>query len=94
MTPIGLGFGRVANFINGELFGRVTDVSWGVVFPRGGELPRHPSQLYEAALEGVVLFVIMFLLSRVPKIRARAGMPVRLFSGRLRVVSFQCRIFP
>lgn len=54
--PVGLGLGRVGNFINGELYGRATDVPWGVVFPGGGPLPRHPSQLYEAFLEGVVLF--------------------------------------
>ena len=51
-APIGLFFGRIANFTNGELFGRVTDVPWSVIFPRGGELPRHPSQLYEALIEG------------------------------------------
>ena len=50
-VPIGLFFGRIANFINGELFGRVTEVSWGIVFPYGGPLPRHPSQLYEAACD-------------------------------------------
>src|SRR5690606_26805560 len=53
-APIGRFFGRIANFVNGELFGRPTDVPWGVVFPRGGPLPRHPSQLYEALLEGLV----------------------------------------
>lgn len=58
-TPIGLFFGRVANFINGELFGRPTAAPWGVVFPHGGELPRHPSQLYEAGLEGLLLFLIL-----------------------------------
>ena len=61
-VPVGLGLGRLANFINGELWGRVTDVPWGVLFPTapdGGDLPRHPSQLYEAALEGVVLFVVL-----------------------------------
>lgn len=57
-VPIGLGLGRIGNFINGELFGRVTDRPWGIVFPTGGPLPRHPSQLYEAMLEGVVLLVI------------------------------------
>lgn len=62
-APIGLFFGRIANFINGELFGRVTEVSWGVVFPGGGPLPRHPSQLYEAALEGLVLFALMLVLA-------------------------------
>ena len=62
----GLFFGRLANFANGELFGRVTDSAFGMVFPHGGDLPRHPSQLYEAALEGVVLFIILhfFALKR------------------------------
>lgn len=59
VTPIGLFLGRIANFINGELFGRVTDVPWGVIFPRGGPEPRHPSQLYEAGLEGLVLFAVL-----------------------------------
>lgn len=72
-TPIGLFFGRIANFINGELFGRVTNVPWAVNFPRGGGVERHPSQLYEAALEGLVLFVILFLLVRLKHIRERAG---------------------
>lgn len=58
-VPIGLAFGRIANFINGELWGRVTDASIGMVFPTGGPEPRHPSQLYEAALEGIVLFLII-----------------------------------
>lgn len=61
---IGLLFGRLANFINGELYGRVTDVPWGMVFPGGGPLPRHPSQLYEALLEGVVLFVVLHFILR------------------------------
>ncbi|MDD5585710.1 MAG: prolipoprotein diacylglyceryl transferase, partial [Alphaproteobacteria bacterium] len=52
VTPIGLGLGRLANFVNGELYGRVSDAPWAVIFPHGGELPRHPSQLYEAGLEG------------------------------------------
>lgn len=64
VAPIGLFFGRLANFINGELWGRTTDVPWGIVFPFGGPLPRHPSQLYEAILEGLVLFVIVFAISR------------------------------
>jgi phosphatidylglycerol:prolipoprotein diacylglycerol transferase len=61
-APIGLGFGRLGNFINGELYGRVTNVPWGMVFPGGGPLPRHPSQLYEFLLEGVVLFTVLWLL--------------------------------
>jgi phosphatidylglycerol:prolipoprotein diacylglycerol transferase len=59
-APIGLGFGRLGNFINGELFGRVTDVPWGMIFPTGGNLPRHPSQLYEFLLEGVTLFALLW----------------------------------
>ena len=61
-APIGLGLGRIGNFINGELYGRVTQVPWGMIFPRGGPLPRHPSQLYESGLEGGVLFLILWLL--------------------------------
>jgi phosphatidylglycerol:prolipoprotein diacylglycerol transferase len=74
VAPIGLFFGRIANFINGELFGRVSDVSWAVVFPHGGPWPRHPSQLYEAVLEGLVLFAVMMILVRQPTIRSRPGM--------------------
>jgi phosphatidylglycerol:prolipoprotein diacylglycerol transferase len=58
-APIGLGLGRIGNFINGELFGRPTNVAWAMVFPEGGTMPRHPSQLYEALLEGLVLFVLL-----------------------------------
>ncbi|MFQ5580258.1 MAG: prolipoprotein diacylglyceryl transferase [Nitrospiria bacterium] len=61
--PIGLGLGRIGNFINGELFGRPSDVPWCMVFPQGGEACRHPSQLYQAGLEGIVLFSILFYLS-------------------------------
>ncbi len=73
VVPIGLFLGRIANFINGELFGRVTDVSWGFIFPRGGDLPRHPSQLYEAALEGIVLFCVLALLWRFTGLKRRPG---------------------
>ncbi|WP_349357815.1 prolipoprotein diacylglyceryl transferase [Stappia sp.] len=62
VAPIGLFFGRIANFINGELWGRVTDVPWAMVFPGAGDAPRHPSQLYEAALEGLLLLVIARIL--------------------------------
>jgi phosphatidylglycerol:prolipoprotein diacylglycerol transferase len=58
-VPIGLGLGRIGNFINGEIFGRPTNVAWAMVFPEGGSVPRHPSQLYEALLEGLLLFLIM-----------------------------------
>jgi phosphatidylglycerol:prolipoprotein diacylglycerol transferase len=72
-APIGLFFGRVANFINGELFGRVTDAPVGVIFPHGGPDPRHPSQLYEAVLEGLLLFLVMFALRRFTNIRQTPG---------------------
>ncbi|MDQ7782003.1 MAG: prolipoprotein diacylglyceryl transferase [Desulfomonilaceae bacterium] len=61
-APIGLMLGRLGNFVNGELFGRVTTVPWGIVFPEGGPLPRHPSQLYESFLEGPVLFMFLWWL--------------------------------
>lgn len=64
--PIGLGLGRIGNFINGELYGRVTDVPWAMVFPGGGPLPRHPSQLYESLLEGLLLFTVLWTLRRKP----------------------------
>ena len=62
VVPIGLFFGRIANFINGELWGKETNLSWGVIFPNAGSNPRHPSQLYEACLEGLALFIILFAL--------------------------------
>ena len=58
--PIGIGLGRCGNFINGELFGRTTTLPWGMIFPGGGQYPRHPSQLYEAILEGLLLFLILW----------------------------------
>jgi len=79
VTPIGLGLGRVANFINGELFGRAADVPWAVVFPRGGDVPRHPSQLYEAGMEGVLLFVILAGLSQIPFVRRHYGLLSGIF---------------
>jgi phosphatidylglycerol:prolipoprotein diacylglycerol transferase len=75
VTPIGLCLGRIANFINGELWGREApaDLPWAMIFPTGGPVPRHPSQLYQALLEGVLLFAVMFALSRREAIRARFG---------------------
>ncbi|MEZ5932300.1 MAG: prolipoprotein diacylglyceryl transferase [Alphaproteobacteria bacterium] len=72
-VPIGLFFGRIANFINGELFGRASDVPWAMAFPHGGPEPRHPSQLYEATLEGLLLFVILFFVARQPRNPDNAG---------------------
>ncbi len=63
LVPIGLGAGRIGNFINGELWGRVSDVPWAMVFPLAGPLPRHPSQLYEAFLEGLILFIVVWIYS-------------------------------
>lgn len=63
-APVGLGLGRIGNFINGELYGRPTDAAWGVIFPGSDGLPRHPSQLYEAFLEGIVLFFIVRFISK------------------------------
>ena len=67
MVPIGLFFGRIGNFINAELWGKVSDVPWAMVFPNGGPLARHPSMLYEAVLEGLVLFIILWWYSAKPK---------------------------
>ncbi len=78
-APIGLFFGRIANFINGELYGRVSDAPLAMVFPRGGPFPRHPSQLYEAALEGLLLGLVLHLLWRIPTIRNRPGTLVGVF---------------
>jgi phosphatidylglycerol:prolipoprotein diacylglycerol transferase len=76
---IGLLLGRMANFINGELWGRPTDVPWAMVFPGGGPLPRHPSQLYEAALEGLVLLVVLWLSMRAGALK-RPGLVIGLFA--------------
>jgi phosphatidylglycerol:prolipoprotein diacylglycerol transferase len=67
LVPPGLAFGRLGNFINGELWGRPTDLPWGMVFPRVDSLPRHPSQLYEFALEGVLLFALLWIYARKPR---------------------------
>lgn len=79
VAPIGLFFGRIANFINGELFGRVTSVSWAVIFPYGGILPRHPSQIYEALLEGACLFVVLWFAAHRPEVRRTHGLLSGIF---------------
>lgn len=78
-APIGLFFGRLANFINGELFGRVAECSVCMVFPHGGPLPRHPSQLYEAVLEGLTLFIILWVLRRYTSLDKRPGVLSGIF---------------
>ncbi|MDR1660448.1 MAG: prolipoprotein diacylglyceryl transferase [Desulfovibrio sp.] len=67
LVPPGLFFGRIGNFVNGELWGKVSDVPWAVIFPGGGPWPRHPTQLYEAALEGLALFALVWLYSAKPR---------------------------
>lgn len=78
-APVGLGLVRVTNFINSELWGRPTDVPWAVVFPNGGPFARHPSQIYEAILEGLVLFVVLFLLVHKGKALKRPGTVAGVF---------------
>jgi phosphatidylglycerol:prolipoprotein diacylglycerol transferase len=78
-VPFGLFFGRLANFINGELWGAPTGQPWGVIFPTGGDLPRHPSQLYEAALEGILLFLVLFYFFWKTKARYEPGKLVGIF---------------
>ncbi|MCK5423874.1 MAG: prolipoprotein diacylglyceryl transferase [Emcibacter sp.] len=79
ITPFALFLGRLANFINGELFGRPTDAAVGMVFPRGGPLPRHPSQLYEAALEGLALFFLLWFLFHYTNSRKKPGVLTGVF---------------
>jgi phosphatidylglycerol:prolipoprotein diacylglycerol transferase len=78
-APIGLFFGRIANFINGELWGRLSDAPWAVVFPTGGPFARHPSQLYEAALEGLVLFIVLVIAIHGFKALKRPGIVTGIF---------------
>jgi phosphatidylglycerol---prolipoprotein diacylglyceryl transferase len=80
VVPFGLFFGRIANFVNGELWGRVTDVPWAIVFPRtGSDLPRHPSQLYEAGLEGLALFLVLAFFFWRTQARYEPGKLVGIF---------------
>ncbi len=92
VAPIGLFLGRIANFINGELWGRPTDVPWAMVFPNGGPIPRHPSQLYEAALEGIVLFVVLGLLMRAGALK-RPGVVTGAFALGYGVARIFCEFF-
>jgi phosphatidylglycerol:prolipoprotein diacylglycerol transferase len=81
VVPIGLGLGRVANFINGELWGRPAPdwLPWAMIFPNAGPVPRHPSQIYQALMEGLTLFIILWLLARRESIRARFGLLTGVF---------------
>jgi phosphatidylglycerol---prolipoprotein diacylglyceryl transferase len=89
LVPLGLGAGRIGNFINGELWGRVADptLPWAMIFPQAGDrLPRHPSQLYQFALEGVVLFAILWLYSRKPRAAGTVGSLFLIGYGVLRII--------
>jgi len=90
--PIGIFLGRIANFVNGELWGRPTDVPWAMVFPSGGPLPRHPSQLYEALLEGLVLFCVLAALMRAGALR-RPGFVIGAFAFGYGVARSICELF-
>jgi phosphatidylglycerol:prolipoprotein diacylglycerol transferase len=89
---LGVLLGRIANFINGELWGRPTDVAWGMVFPSGGPVARHPSQLYEAALEGLLLFIVLALLIRGGALR-RPGLIIGVFAVGYSLARSFCELF-
>ncbi|BAU39416.1 prolipoprotein diacylglyceryl transferase [Acetobacter pasteurianus] len=94
-VPIGLGLGRVANFINGELWGREAPASlpWAMIFPDGGPIPRHPSQIYEALTEGLLLFLVMFAASRKLSIRQHPGFLAGLFLAGYACARSFCEFF-
>lgn len=92
VAPIGLFLGRIANFINGELWGRPSNVPWAMIFPTGGPIPRHPSQLYEAALEGVVLFVLLNVLVRQGALK-RPGLVTAMFAIGYGLARITCEFF-
>ena len=92
VATIGLFLGRLANFINGELWGRPTDVPWGMVFPTGGPVPRHPSQLYEATLEGLVLGLVLWLLMRSGFLK-RPGFIIGAFAVGYAIARITCEFF-
>lgn len=87
VVPIGLGAGRIGNFINSELWGRPSDLPWAMIFPNGGAEPRHPSQLYEAGLEGILMFIILWVYSRHPR-------PLGAISGLFAICygTFRCLV--
>jgi phosphatidylglycerol:prolipoprotein diacylglycerol transferase len=92
-TPIGLFLGRLANFVNGELYGRVTDSPLGMAFPSGGDLPRHPSQLYEAGLEGLLLGIILWFLATRTKTLNYIGITSGVFVGGYGIARFIVEFF-
>jgi phosphatidylglycerol:prolipoprotein diacylglycerol transferase len=92
-VPMGMLLGRLANFVNGELWGRVTTVPWGMVFPRAGDLPRHPSQLYQAGLEGLAMLVIMLVLFWFTRARYRPGLLAGVFTTGMGLARFVNEFF-
>ena len=92
-VPMGMLLGRLANFVNGELWGRVSDVPWAMVFPRAGDLPRHPSQLYQAGLEGLAMLVIMLVLFWFTRARYRPGLLAGVFTTGMGVSRFVNEFF-
>ncbi len=92
VTPVGIMLGRIANFIKPELWGRPSDVAWAMVFPGAGPLPRHPSQLYEAALEGLLLFLVLHLAVRMGALK-RPGLATGLFAIGYGLARIVCEFF-
>ncbi|MEZ5688217.1 MAG: prolipoprotein diacylglyceryl transferase [Caenibius sp.] len=92
-VPFGMMFGRIANFINGELWGRATDVPWAMVFPGGGPIPRHPSQLYEAGLEGALLVIVLLYLFWRTRARWKPGLLVGVFTAGIALARFTVEFF-
>jgi phosphatidylglycerol---prolipoprotein diacylglyceryl transferase len=90
--PIGVGLGRLANFVNGELWGRPTDVPWGMIFPSGGPLPRHPSQLYEATIEGLGLLLLLAICIRMGALK-RPGLIIGIFAVGYACARSFCELF-
>mgnify|MGYP001801173587 CR=1 FL=1 len=93
VAPIGIFFGRIANFINSELYGRVTDVPWAIIFPYSDNLPRHPSQLYEALLEGIVIFIVMLYCTFKKKLIYKTGTLTSIFCFLYGLFRFITEIF-
>ena len=92
VAPIGLFLGRIANFVNGELWGRPSNVPWAMIFPSGGPIPRHPSQLYEATMEGIVLFIVLAVLMRSGALK-RPGLTVGCFAVGYAIARSFCEMF-
>jgi len=92
VAPIGIFLVRIANFVNGELWGRATDVPWAMIFPNGGDIPRHPSQLYEATLEGLVLLIVLGIMVRRGALK-RPGLVSGIFAVGYSVARIACELF-